>query len=442
MENLQGKGGKLVVSYIGIKNIMGITELEIEPGKITQINGKNGQGKTSVLKALRSAIGGGHDATLLKNGEDEGEVVVVFESGERIEKKIGRDKSDMTFKDSNGERVPRGASLLKDITDMIGINPVRLLDANNKDRTRYLLDAIEIKTPFKEIEAVTGQKMNHEDIRHAMQVIDGEIERFYEYRATINRYGKAKKVLVEDMKASNPFITDKTDWSIEQERLEAELRAELLVRDTLLVSIEAKRQKDIEAVTLSMHAEIEAMRERCNGIIEKHNSGSAEKVTQTNTASEPGISSLTGLISEAKTKSDASIKSQVGIEYVAKGENDLKIMRADSENLTKKLKGLEDIKVALLKNLPVKGLEIKKGEIFLDGVAFDSVNKAKRVLFALTIAGLRGGQLPIVCIDDIEMLDSESMEIFYKEALKTEMQFFVTKVSDDKNLTIKKEVIK
>ena len=117
-------------------------------------------------------------------------------------------------------------------------------------------------------------------------------------------------------------------------------------------------------------------------------------------------------------------------------------MRADSENLTKKLKGLEDIKVALLKNLPVKGLEIKKGEIFLDGVAFDSVNKAKRVLFALTIAGLRGGQLPIVCIDDIEMLDSESMEIFYKEALKTEMQFFVTKVSDDKNLTIKKEVIK
>lgn len=50
------------VLKINIKNILGLEALEIEPGSITEISGKNGSGKTSCLDAIRAALGSGHES--------------------------------------------------------------------------------------------------------------------------------------------------------------------------------------------------------------------------------------------------------------------------------------------------------------------------------------------------------------------------------------------
>ena len=134
-----------------IRNILGIDNLEYEPGKITTISGQNASGKTSVLEAIKGALGGGHDGTLLKNGKEEGEVVLIFDNGETLRKKINRDKSSVVFEDQEGKKMKLGASYVKEIVDSVGINPIQILTADSKARIKLLLDSVPMDLPADEI---------------------------------------------------------------------------------------------------------------------------------------------------------------------------------------------------------------------------------------------------------------------------------------------------
>ena len=60
------------VKRLFIRNIMGVAEIEVMPNRVTLISGKNATGKTSIMSAIASIIGGGHDASLLRKGEKTG----------------------------------------------------------------------------------------------------------------------------------------------------------------------------------------------------------------------------------------------------------------------------------------------------------------------------------------------------------------------------------
>jgi len=96
-------GNKMRITGIEIENILGIKELEFNPGQVTEISGKNGSGKTSILEAIKGALKGGHDATLLKAGETQGGVVLVLDNGFRINKTITSKGSELELTDENGE---------------------------------------------------------------------------------------------------------------------------------------------------------------------------------------------------------------------------------------------------------------------------------------------------------------------------------------------------
>ena len=427
------------ISYIGFKNIMGIEALEFAPGKINVVEGKNGQGKTSILKAIQGAIGGGHDATLLRNGEEKGEVVIVFDDGHRLQKEIKRGKSDVTLTDATGKKVTRAASFLKSVIDQIGVNPVQILTAAAKDRVQLLLDSVPMETPFEEIEKITGLKISRDENAHPMQIINANRAQFFEDRTDNNRFLKEKIIVVQKMQEQIPFREDGTGWGEilgklehDKESLENELDdsrdAENVVLGNDLDYLKEQRDNEIEAVRASYEKLIENRRNKSK----EANDKTFKEIT-------PKLAALAEKIGQAKANLEAAGKIEAAKTFVKEGEAEIADLEKDSASMTAVIDGLDRIKAALLKNLPVKGLEIKGGEIYLDGVAFDSVNKAKRVQFALTIAGLRKAKLPIVCVDDLETLDEESFAIFQEEAAKTEMQFFVTRVTDDKLLNIKTE---
>ena len=81
------------VNKITISNILGLESYEIKPGQFTAITGANGQGKTSALDAIKAAVGGGHDATLLRNGATEGRIVLELDDGSSIVKRVTAAKS-------------------------------------------------------------------------------------------------------------------------------------------------------------------------------------------------------------------------------------------------------------------------------------------------------------------------------------------------------------
>ena len=81
---------KLQVKRIKISNIMGIDNLEFEVGKVTKVSGRNGEGKSSTLNAIRSAlkIDKGQAGTLQRAGKDKSEVVLILNDGTLIQRNI------------------------------------------------------------------------------------------------------------------------------------------------------------------------------------------------------------------------------------------------------------------------------------------------------------------------------------------------------------------
>src|SRR3990167_7441079 len=123
---------KLRVVRATVKNILGIEELDFEPGKVTIISGGNGSGKTSALEAIRSIVVGGHDATLLKNGEDKGETILVFNDGTKLTKTVKEDRSTLRVQTKDGGDINSPQTFMNELVDTFSWNPIEFLTAPKK----------------------------------------------------------------------------------------------------------------------------------------------------------------------------------------------------------------------------------------------------------------------------------------------------------------------
>ena len=142
-----------VVSVI-IKDVLGAKEFNLEPGKITQLRGKNGSGKSTALQALQSALAGGNLAKLARVGEPgetvEPEVVLVLEGAGseayRVERKADKVRVRARVGDTAAfEDVGRPQTWLRSLWDPQGANPVAFLMAKDADRALMLLEALPLK---------------------------------------------------------------------------------------------------------------------------------------------------------------------------------------------------------------------------------------------------------------------------------------------------------
>ena len=142
------------ISYVRIENILGLTNMELAPGgTLTEISGSNGQGKSSILEAIKAATQGGHDATLLRQGAEKGQIVLVLDDGTELHKNISAFKSTLDLI-KDGKKVARPADTIKGLTDLLSVNPVEFLTAAKKDRVKVLLEAMPITVDVAKLAGV------------------------------------------------------------------------------------------------------------------------------------------------------------------------------------------------------------------------------------------------------------------------------------------------
>lgn len=419
------------IAKVQISNILGIDSLDFKPGKITTISGQNGSGKTSILEAIKSTVGGGHDATLLRKGATEGKVVLEFDNGETLTKKMTEFKSKIKLEDHEGREVKKSASYLKDIIDPVGINPVQILTADPKKRVNMLLDSVQMELPADEIKMITGLDVSG-DTRHPLKVIDEKRKDIFDERAYINAEVKKLQTMIDEMGKTVPFKPDASDWASQVEKLRGEQG-----------KLKDDREKALEQVNKSYADEISKQKEEAQKEIDNIKDALAKKLESlgniaidsrngTETLLSPPIEELTIKITEADQNAKNQAKISGAVEFIEKNKKEIELQESESKNFTGQINSLDILKSELLANLPVKGLEVVDGDILIDGIPFDTLNEAARISFALMIAGLRKTKLPLVCVDGLESLDESVFKIFKEEAEKTDMQFFVTRVSEEK----------
>jgi len=425
----------MLVNKIQIRNILGIESLEFKPGKINIISGKNKAGKTSFLEALKGVVGGGHDGKLLRNGTDEGEIVLVFDNGESISKKMTMDKSSVTFKDSDGKKMKLGASYLKEIIDPVGLNPIQILTADPKARIKMLLNSVPMEMPVDEIKFIAGLDRSDKD-GHPLQVIEEIRKDIFEERAFVNKEAVNMETMVSEMRKTIPFQEDKKDWAIEVGALRTELE-KLNEKNQAEIAVIAKQyDADLTNARQAAQKEIDEIKECLANRLDTLRVDDAKALDDIAIVNAPEIETLTLKIGEADQNSKNQYKIAGAVEYVEKKGVEIKLLEKEAKNQTDQINDLDKLKGELMANLPIKNLRVFDGDIYIDDIPFDTLNEAAKIRFCLMIAGLRKTKLPLVCVDGLESLDEEVFKVFKEEAEKTDMQFFVTRVSEEESLTL------
>lgn len=431
------------IAHVKITNVLGITELEFTPQGFNEITGRNGQGKTSVLEAIKAGLNTGHDATLLRRGEKEGEVVLVLDDQDmQIRKRIKADASPTEVK-QGGKKVARPAEALRSFADMLSINPVDFLRAPKKDRVRVLLETMPIEVDISHLTEISGIDIDTRSMMQGLQLIDAVHTTVYDNRTGTNRAVKEKQSTISQLQAAIPPVPagaegDEDELTDRVTDIQRTCDAEMRRITTKLDELRASRDTKLQELRDELQERIDAIREEMTAKAEQVNAEFAEserkagvqreKTTARATADRSPIDQQIAVI---RNNREAAGRRTQTIDTITALETELEGLVEEAQAQTQALAAIEKYKSDLLDSLPIPGLEVKNGEVFRDGVPFDRLNTAQQVDIAVEIAKLRANGLGVICVDGIELLDSGAFDAFKARSIESGLQLFVSRVSDD-----------
>lgn len=420
------------VAHVRIQNILGLSEIEFSPTGWTEVSGANGAGKTSVLSAIRAALVGGHDATLLRQGTDRGEIVLVLDDGTEIKKRVTAAGSKTTVERA-GAVLKSPATVIQQLADVLSVNPVEFLRAPDKQRVEVLLQTMPIEVSIDRLAEITGF-VKFDGALSGLEQLESVRRAVFDNRTGVNRSLKDKTATVEQLRATLPTELPPEPPSdaelvgrlhqidaardAELQRIDGKL-AELRAKKDEAVSVLEERIAEIRAQVMDLNETFAAMQVRADA--------SKQAARADHQIARAEVEREVQTITLARSQRDRYAQTT---ETVAKLAGEVDGLRTEAEACSDALLNLDAYKVELLASLPIPGLEVRDGAIYRNGVAFDRLNTAQQVEVAVEIAKLRAGPLGLICVDGLELLDHGAYEAFRERAESSGLQMVVSRVSD------------
>jgi energy-coupling factor transporter ATP-binding protein EcfA2 len=441
----------LRVSAIRISNVLGIRSAEIRPGSVTLVQGANGCGKTSTLEAVRAVLRGGHDATLLRQGSDYGEIVMVLDDGQEITKEITPDRTNVKLTTPEFGEIKRARSVIDELCDAFALNPVEFLMAKKAARLELLLAAIPLKLNSRDLAAIAPLLTIRPDYNsHALPVLALIEKDLYDQRTGVNRVAREKSTTAAELKKALPdeslsMGSELRDAKAEQSAFLAEVNAR---------SIEFNKSADrfkqeardfcANAVDVAKHkleAEIERLRREYQELHDTEHAACSKILADIDSRRDLAHLALTEesaargaelskKVADAEANRDAYVRALAARQHIEALLSSAEEFEDKSKQYTDALDELKSLREALLTDLPIKGLSISNGDILVDDIPFDRLNEARRVRLAVDVAMLRAGDLPLLIVDGCERLDSASLEALEQHAQQSGIQLILARVTD------------
>ena len=369
------------LTHVKISQILGIEYLEFNVGDTTTITGRNKAGKTSVLRAIKAALGGGHDATLIRQGSKEGEVVLLFDSGTSAAKIVSPESSKLVVIPKPYGVGPQ--TFLNNLQDTFGLNPIDIL-ADEKNRADLILGSLKLRVESDELAEAVEFKDEHlakipadAGTQEALGIIAHVRKEVYALRTQDNKDAKRSLQRVEELQRSIPSGEEESSEEALQEWLD---------------EYAADEQKLTEQLR-DIHGKKQELRDRIKRI-----------------------------------STDANTH-----KLIAQEELDAEDAAEMADARTAALVKLDNLKVKVAGRLPF-GLEIDDGVVCQKGIPFANLNTEAQISLAMDLAMRRasGQELALVCVDGIERLDTEHRKLFYEwaDANKKTVQIIATQVAD------------
>lgn len=449
---------------VRITNICGIEQIEFEAGSVTVISGANGTGKTSILEAIKAVFDGGHDPTLVRRGAESGEVFMWLDDGSTIRKKITtkeKNGSTLDIRNPDGGKVGKQAEYLARLADGFAYDPSGFWTGTAKDRAAHMLKVMPIEFTGAEVRAAAGLPDSADkaffEQNGLLNLADHEtitLDRLnsiragrYTTRTDENRAARdlegstitLRSALPKD--AKEPRFLDLLRKSVEDQVAAVERRrAEVgTAHREQLQAKKAEMDAALETERVAYMARVEAIKGQFTEFVESANEATDVQLRDIDAAHAESLSEARAELAKAEAAAESYQRAEGVRQQIKANEAKARVIASRVEYLDKAIEGLDALKRQKLDTLPVPGVEVRDGEVFVDGVPWERVNKARQCTVAVALCTLAHGQLPLVVIDEAEVMDADTMAHFKEAAVAAGLQVIMARVESGHQLQVKGE---
>lgn len=411
--------GKLAITNYGI-----IKQVDLALTKnLIVIGGGNGQGKTSVLRAIHTCIVGKRavdgKTSPVRDGEQEGSVFLDLGDLEIMRRFNAKDQYEVVLKRNGRVETSKVQDRLDALCSKMTFDPSFLWDSkvDEKQRARMFLEAAGVD--FSDLESKRAELyIQRTEIGRERDRLKGALDKY---------------PLDFDAPDSLADILSLTDALDEMMRANQERRR---LQDTILTRQERYDRYKVELS--AVRAEIKQLQEREKTILETGKAYGAETATLT-TQVEALPEYDTRTLREQIANADKHNESyRAGVQRTKFGI-DLTQAEGDYESLTTLIERIDMEKTARLKaaKLPLEGLSATEEGIWLDGHPISRASGRDRLTVALSIAFANcDPDFPLVCCDGGEQFDSEWLPHIEAMAEEAGVVVILTRVAKDAHCTV------
>lgn len=402
-----------------IHNFLKLKDVEMNPSHTNVIVGKNKQGKTSILKAIKTAFTGDADATSIRIGEGKAEITIELDDM-IVRRSITQKGNYLDVENKEGLRYQAPQRVLDGILGTFSFNPIEFFEKKPADRKKYLLNAIKLRITPEELKAYTGEALAGIDFdKHALEVVEDARKFYYDRRTGANAEVSKKQKTLQELNEKIPTGFDATKVSdAEITKLREAIQKD--EQEAIRAEAHAEKLSSLQKRELALKAELEQVQK---DIVE---------------ALEVKFDYSDPLALQAAKDALAELEGKREVVYTVKRANEVReeltTAMQDAEKLDVVVKKLtKEVPEDLIKKaeLPVEGLTIAGDDILINGVSIDNLSSSEQLKFGLQVVRALNGKLKVICVDGIETLDKESFAFFLKEIEGDDFQYFVTRVEGD-----------
>lgn len=459
------------VEKVRVKNLLAIQDCELDlKGQLTTVSGGNAKGKSSIVEAFKTLLGG-NDPTLVRDGAEEAEVYVKLSDGTEILKKIREKNPKLAVlqKTQQGStaaiRAPQ--TFLDSLLGGSWFNPISFLLSSRKDRARLLLETVPMEFDKTRLMEIVDDLVEYETEAHPLKIIADVLKdvgkRALQEQALVKDKTKTIKKLREDNKVTAEVLDaltterekieeeknevlksvqkETTDIKIASgekvEKIRSEWEATRKVVDNL--SLEKIKEKEEQIATLKV--ELDDLRKTHEAFQVTRRDELNEKIDEETRNVNAALKDVEAKFNEklAELKGRGETLNVEIDSSKAKAENlrtadllDRDRMEAEKKAQKHMLEidGLERYRKELLEKMPIPHLEVRDSDVYYNGHPFDRLSSAEQIQLSVDLSTLNLGSFRFVVLDGAERLDSSMFQLLREKLESSDIQALVTKVAD------------
>lgn len=373
------------------ENFKRLKAVDITPDEHMQvIGGRNAQGKTSVLDAIWSALGGRSAARGISKPIRDGEAQasVRLDLGDLIVERTWKaDKTTLVVTAADGAKYASPQAILDSLVGRLSFDPLEFTRLSAREQVAALLDLVDIDI---DLAAMAAQRQS-----------------LYDQRTQIGRDGKA---------LGDPLEVDQDLPADEQSPSALITRIRELEDSNRDITNAANTFALLTDRIAELERELESARSKLAGVKE--------------VAARPlaDVDSLETQLTEIEQTNAAIRENNRRRDTLAQ----IAAKRAEYDAITAQINGLDEARTKALAaaTFPVAGLAFDDDGVTFGGVPFSQASSAEQIRVSLAMAMALNPKLKVIRILDGSLLDDESMSLIARMAKDADYQVLIERVGN------------